>query len=110
MDKFNSNALVVMAEQEPGIVLFHNYETLKAELERGLTYYNSFEYSIENIDMAITNRDELKNVKKILEEKKKEIKSRLKDGAGVLTKRTMSREKTELMFGAYKSAGKVNQL
>ena len=43
-----------------------------------------------------------------IEEKKKEIKSRLKDGAGVLTKRTMSREKTELMFGAYKSAGKVN--
>ena len=73
MDKFNSNALVVMAEQEPGIVLFHNYETLKAELERGLTYYNSFKYSIENIDIAITNRDELKKVKKILEEKKKEI-------------------------------------
>ena len=43
-----------------------------------------------------------------IEEKKKEIKSRLKDGAGVLTKRTMSREKTELMFCAYKSAGKVN--
>ena len=43
-----------------------------------------------------------------IQEKKEEIKSRLKDGAGVLTKRTMSREKTELMFGAYKSAGKVN--
>lgn len=73
MDKFNSNALVVMAEQEPGIVLFHNYESLKAELERGLAYYNSFEYSVENIDIAIANRDELKKVKKILEEKKKEI-------------------------------------
>lgn len=73
MEKFNSNALVVMAEQEPGIVLFHNYEAIKAELERGLAYYNSFEYSIENIDIAITNRDELKKVKKILEEKKKEI-------------------------------------
>lgn len=73
MDKFNSNALVVMAEQKPGIVLFHNYEALKAELERGLAYYSSFEYSVENIEVAITNRDELKKVKKILEEKKKEI-------------------------------------
>jgi DNA polymerase III epsilon subunit family exonuclease len=62
-----------MAEPKPGIVLFHNYESLKAELERGLAYYNSFEYSVENIDIAIANRDELKKVKKILEEKKKEI-------------------------------------
>lgn len=73
MEKINSNSLVVLAEQEPGVVLFHNYEALKAELERGLTYYTSFEYSIDNIDIAISNRDELKTVKKILEEKKKEI-------------------------------------
>ena len=62
-----------MAEQEPGIVRFHNNEALKAELEYGLAYYNDFEYSVDNIDMAITNRDELKKVKKSLEEKKKEI-------------------------------------
>lgn len=73
MDKLNSTSLVVLAEQEPGMVLFHNYEVLKAELEKGLSYYNSFEYSVENIDIAITNRDELKKVKKVLEEKKKEI-------------------------------------
>ena len=73
MDNLNSNSLVVLAYQEPGVVLFHNYEALKAELGRGLAYYNSFEYSVENIDIAITNRDELKQVKKILEDKKKEI-------------------------------------
>jgi len=73
MDKLNSANLVVLAEQEPGTVSFHNYEALKAKLESGLAYYNSFEYSVENIDMAMTNRDELKKVKKILEEKKKEI-------------------------------------
>ena len=73
MDKLNSTDLVVLAEQEPGVVLFHNYEALKSELERGLAYYNSFEYSVENIDIAMTNRDELKKVKKLLEEKKKEI-------------------------------------
>ena len=64
MDKLNSANLVVLAEQEPGTVSFHNYEALKAKLESGLAYYNSFEYSVENIDMAMTNRDELKKVKK----------------------------------------------
>ena len=73
MNKLNSNALVVLADQEPGVVLFHNYEALKAELERGLKYYTSIEYSDNNIDIARVNRDELKKVKKILEEKKKEI-------------------------------------
>ena len=78
MDKLNSKSLVVLAEQEPGIVLFHNYESLKFELEKGLTYYSSFEYSIENIDVAMTNRDELKKVKKFLEDKKKEIETAYK--------------------------------
>lgn len=73
MNKLNATSLVVLAEQEPGVVLFHNYEILRAELERGLEYYNGFEYSVENIDIAIANRDELKKVKKVLEEKKKEI-------------------------------------
>ena len=73
MDKFNTNALEVITEQEPGIVLFHNYEALKAQLKQGLAYYNGFEYSVENIDLAITHRDDLKKVKKVLEEKKKEI-------------------------------------
>ena len=73
MKKLNSTSLVVLADQKPGVVLFHNYEALKSELEKGLAYYNSFEYSVENIDIAISNRDELKKVKKILEEKKKEI-------------------------------------
>ena len=65
MGIINSKSLVVVSEQHPGIVLFHNYDTLKAELEKGLAYYNGFEYSVENIDVAITNRDELKQIKKI---------------------------------------------
>ncbi|MBQ2377298.1 MAG: DUF1351 domain-containing protein [Clostridia bacterium] len=73
MDKLNTKSLVILANQEPGIVEFHNYSELKAMLEKGLEYYNGFEYSIENIDVAIENRDELKKVKKLLEEKKKEI-------------------------------------
>ena len=73
METFDSSALVVLADQTPGIVLFHNYEALKSELERGLVYYNSCEYSLDNFDAAVANRDELKKVKKLLEGKKKEI-------------------------------------
>ena len=56
MGIINSKSLVVVSEQQPGIVLFHNYDTLKAELEKGLAYYNGFEYSVENIDVAILIR------------------------------------------------------
>ena len=73
MKKFNSTSLVVRTEQAPGVVLFHNYEALKNEIARGLAYYNSFEYSVEDIAVAKTNREELKRVKRLLENKKKEI-------------------------------------
>ena len=73
MDQLNATALAVLTEQEPGVVLFHNYESLKAKLETGLAYYNNFTYSENNIDIAINNREELKQVKKLLEDKKKEI-------------------------------------
>ena len=34
MIKLNSTSLIVLAEHEPGIVLFHNYDALKTQLER----------------------------------------------------------------------------
>ena len=73
MNKLKSDDLIVLAEQEPGIVIFHNYEELREAIEKGVAYYSDFEYSIENIDVAKANRDELKKVKKCLEDKKKEI-------------------------------------
>ena len=73
MNKLNSTELVVLAEQEPGVVVFHNYDALKAELEKGLAYYEGFTYTVENFNTAVAHRDELKKVKKLLEDKKKEI-------------------------------------
>lgn len=73
MEKHISTPLVIHAEQEPGIVRLHNYDMLKAQLEQGLEYYHGVVYSVDDIDTAIQHRDELKTVKKILEDKKKEI-------------------------------------
>ena len=73
MGKLNSTSLAVHAEQKPGVVLFHNYTELKNQLSIGLEYYKNFEYSVENFNIAVANRDELKQIKKILEDKKKEI-------------------------------------
>ena len=73
MKKIHSAELVILTEQEPGIVLFHNYEALKDTIAKGVSYYESFEYTVEDIEIAKTNRDELKKVKKLLEDKKKEI-------------------------------------
>ncbi|MBQ2987641.1 MAG: DUF1351 domain-containing protein [Clostridia bacterium] len=73
MQKFYSAELVVQTEHEPGIVLFHNYEALREALAKGVKYYQGFTYSVENIEIAKTHRDELKKVKKLLEDKKKEI-------------------------------------
>ena len=73
MDKLNSNSLVVLADGRPGVVTFDNYSEVKTWLENGLAYYNGFTYSVENYDMALANRDELKKVKKALEDKRKEL-------------------------------------
>ena len=73
MEKFNENSLVILTDQHPGTVVFRNYEELKKVIETGVTYYNGFIYSEDNYDLAVANREDLKHVKKALEEKKKEI-------------------------------------
>ena len=73
MRSLDSNALVVQANSKPGVVTFDNYNEIKDWLQNGLEYYNGFTYSLDNYDMAVANRDELKKLKKALEEKRKEI-------------------------------------
>ena len=68
MKKINSMDLLIVSEQKPGVVLFHNYEALKEKLQQGLGYYTSFTYSEDNFDIAVANRDELKQIKKVLTE------------------------------------------
>lgn len=73
MSEFNTSDLLVIAEGKPVTVTFGNYEQLKAKLEKELQYYNDCEYTPDDINLATKNRDDLKNVKKTLDDKKKEI-------------------------------------
>ena len=65
--------LVVQTEQTPGIVLFNNYEQLKTNICKGVSYYSEFEYTLENYQVALKHHNELKYVKNILEKTKREI-------------------------------------
>ncbi len=65
--------LVVQTQQTPGVVLFENYEQLKASISNGVEYYSKFEYSLDNYQLALKHYKELKHVKSVLEKTKREI-------------------------------------
>lgn len=65
--------LAVQAQQTPGVVLFNNYEQLKTSIVNGVSYYEQFEYTLENYQLAVKHYNELKQVKNILEKTKREI-------------------------------------
>lgn len=69
----NENEIIVLAKQTPGFVTFDNFDELKNFLKSGLEVYNSTEYSIDNIDQAEEDLKVLKNIKKKLYDKKKEL-------------------------------------
>ncbi len=65
--------IVVEAEQTPGKVSFHNFPELKQYMERGLSVYNTTEYTVDNLKQAEHDLKELKAIKKKLTDKKKEL-------------------------------------
>jgi len=69
----DANEIIVRAEQTPGQVSFYNYAELKEYLEKGISVYNTTEYTEENIDQAKADLKELTSIKKKLEVKKKEL-------------------------------------
>ncbi len=69
----HSNNLSITTVCSPGIVTFSNFAEVKEKLKTGLKQYGAVPYSIERMDIAIADRDELKNIKKLLTDKKKEI-------------------------------------
>lgn len=78
MNELKTSDLLVIADGNSAAVTFENYEQLKAELEKGLQYYNDCEYTPDSIVLAAKNRDELKKIKKTLDTKKKEIENAYK--------------------------------
>ena len=65
--------VVVQAQQTPGVVMLENYEQLKEGITNGVSYYSNFEYTLDNYQLALKHRDELKHVKYVLEKTKREI-------------------------------------
>ncbi|WP_022761926.1 exonuclease domain-containing protein [Butyrivibrio sp. AD3002] len=65
--------IVVEADQVPGKVSFHNFAELKQYMEKGLSVYNTTEYTIDNLKQAEHDLKELKAIKKKLSDKKKEL-------------------------------------
>lgn len=73
MSDITTTSLAVVADGRVSSVKFENYELVKSELERRLGTYVNCVYSVDNFETAEKNREELKQVKKLFEDKKKEI-------------------------------------
>lgn len=69
----NVNEIVVIADQTPGQVNFHNFAELKGYMEQGLATYKSTIYNSENLDQAKEDLEVLKSIKKKLTDKKKAL-------------------------------------
>lgn len=69
----NLNEIVVIAEQTPGQVSFHNFEDLREYMERGLYVYKNTVYTPENLNQAEKDLKDLKAIKKKIADKKKEL-------------------------------------
>ena len=69
----DANAIEVVAEQQPGLARFYNFEELKSYLDQGLSVYRTTVYSPENLPQAKADLKELKAIKKKLQDKKKEL-------------------------------------
>ena len=69
----NVNEIVVMADQTPGQVSFHNFDELREYMERGLSVYKTTVYTPDNLEQAEKDLKDLKAIKKKLADKKKEL-------------------------------------
>lgn len=73
MKTIDVNEIVVRADQTPGQVNFHNFVELKEYMNRGLSVYKTTVYTPENLEQAEKDLNDLKAIKKKLDNKKKEL-------------------------------------
>ena len=65
--------LILVANQIPGVVTFDNYNEVKTALQSYIGSFTDIDYSVEGLDMAVANRDRLKQVRDVVSKKKKEL-------------------------------------
>lgn len=68
------NDMELITRQEPGLVEFYNFEDLKIILETELQRYRNIAYSENDLKEAKADQKKLKDLKKAIDEKRKEIK------------------------------------
>ena len=68
------NDMELITRQEPGLVEFYNFEDLKTVLEAELVRYRNVAYSEDDLKEAKADKKKLQDLKKAIEEKRKEIK------------------------------------
>ena len=73
MKTIDVNEIVVQADQTPGQVNFYNFEELKKYISKGLSVYNTTDYTVDNIKQAEEDLADLKKIKKKLTDRKKEL-------------------------------------
>ena len=64
----------MITRQEPGLIEFYNFETLKSVLKAELTRYQNVAYSEDGLKEAEADQKKLKKLKKAIDDKRKEIK------------------------------------
>ena len=68
------NEMELITRQEPGTVELYNFEDLKTALETELQRYRNIAYSEADLKEAKADQKKLKDLKKAIDEKRKEIK------------------------------------
>lgn len=68
------NEMELITRQEPGLVEFINFEDLKIILEAELQRYRNIVYSANDLKEAKEDQKKLKDLKKAIDDKRKEIK------------------------------------
>lgn len=66
--------LMIASHQAPGIAVLDNFDEIKAYLETGLRRYTNTVYTEESLALAKTDKKQLAELKRKLEDKPKEIK------------------------------------
>ncbi|MBQ6719446.1 MAG: DUF1351 domain-containing protein [Oscillospiraceae bacterium] len=64
----------LITRQEPGLVEFYNFEDLKTMLEAELVRYQNIAYSEDDLKEAKADQKKLKDLRKAIDDKRKEIK------------------------------------
>ena len=95
------NELIISTRQTPGVVTFDNFGEVKAELEEYVSErFAHAEYSLNDYDVAVSDRDELKRLRDVVTSRQKELKEAY--SAPYLVVESMLNELIEIIDEPYK--------